>query len=98
VKSRHVPLRTCLACGVKQPQRQLVRIVRASSEWVEIDFKRVKHGRGGYLCHSRECWQRIWEKGLLERAFRTAIPSQAREYLWAQYMQWQGIAAGNEAP
>jgi predicted RNA-binding protein YlxR (DUF448 family) len=97
VKSRHVPLRTCLACGVKQPQRQLVRIVRASSEWVEIDFKRVKHGRGGYLCHSRECWQRIWEKGLLERAFRTAIPSQAREYLWAQYMQWQGIAAGNEA-
>ena len=98
MKSRHVPLRTCLACGVKQPQRQLVRIVRASSEWVEIDFKRVKHGRGGYLCHSRECWQRIWEKGLLERAFRTAIPSQAREYLWAQYMQWQGIAAGNEAP
>jgi predicted RNA-binding protein YlxR (DUF448 family) len=97
VKSRHVPLRTCLACGVKQPQRQLVRIVRASSEGVEIDFKRVKHGRGGYLCHSRECWQRIWEKGLLERAFRTAIPSQAREYLWAQYMQWQGIAAGNEA-
>ena len=97
MKPRHVPLRTCLACGVKQPQRQLVRIVRASSEWVEIDFKRVKHGRGGYLCHTRECWQRIWEKGLLERAFRTAIPSQAREYLWAQYMQWQGIAAGNEA-
>ena len=74
MRTRYVPLRTCLACGVKQPQRQLVRIVRTSPERVEIDFKRVKHGRGSYLCHSRECWQRVWDKGLLERAFRAAVP------------------------
>jgi predicted RNA-binding protein YlxR (DUF448 family) len=98
VRTRHVPLRTCLACGVKQPQRQLVRIVRASPERVEIDFKRVKHGRGAYICQSRECWQRVRDNGLLERAFRSAIPSQARDHLWAEYMQWQGIAAGNETP
>ena len=98
MRTRHVPLRTCLGCGVKQPQRRLVRIVRTSPRRVEIDFKRVKPGRGGYLCHSRECWRLLWEKGLLERAFRSAIPSQAREHLWAEYMQWQGIVAGNEAP
>jgi predicted RNA-binding protein YlxR (DUF448 family) len=98
VRTRHVPLRTCLACGAKQPQRRLVRLVLASPERVEIDFKRVKRGRGGYLCHSRECWQRVWEKGMLERAFRSSMPAQAKEYLWAQYMQWQGIVAGNEVP
>lgn len=98
MRTRHVPLRTCLACGVKQPQRELVRIVRAGPQRLEIDFKRVKHGRGGYLCNSRDCWQRVWEKGLLERAFRSAISSQAREHLWSEYMQWQGIVAGNEEP
>ena len=98
MRTRHVPLRTCLACGVKQPQRQLVRLVRTSSDRVEIDFKRVKRGRGGYLCHNRECWERVWEKGLLERAFRSPVPTQARKHLWAEYMQWQGIVAGNEAP
>lgn len=98
MRTRHVPLRTCLACGVKQPQRQLVRLVRASPERVEIDFKRVKHGRGAYLCHSRECWQQVWEKGLLERAFRSPVSTQAKEHLWAEYTQWQGIVAGNEAP
>jgi len=98
VRSRHVPLRTCLACGVKQPQRLLVRLVRSSPERVEIDFKRVKRGRGGYLCHSRECWQRVWDKGILERAFRSSVSAQARENLWAEYMQWQGIVAENEAP
>lgn len=87
-----------MGCGVKQPQRRLIRIVRTSPKRVEIDFKRVKPGRGGYLCHSRECWRLLWEKGLLERAFRSAIPSQAREHLWAEYMQWQGIVAGNETP
>ena len=98
MRARHVPLRTCLACGVKQPQRRLVRLVRTSPERVEIDFKRVKNGRGGYLCHSRDCWQRVWDKGLLERAFRSPVPSKARERLWAEYMQWQGIVAGNEVP
>ena len=98
MRSHHVPLRTCLACGVKQPQRLLVRLVRSSPERVEIDFKRVKRGRGGYLCHSRECWQRVWDKGILERAFRSSVSAQARENLWAEYMQWQGIVAENEAP
>ncbi len=98
MRTRHVPLRTCLACGVKQPQRRLVRLVRAAPDRVEIDFKRVKHGRGGYLCHSRECWRKVLEKGLLERAFRSVIPSQAREHLWAEYTQWQGIVAENETP
>ena len=87
-----------MACGEKQPQRQLVRLVCTSPDRVEIDFKRVKHGRGGYLCHNRECWQRVKERGLLERAFRSPVPDKAREHLWTEYMKWQGIVAGNEAP
>ena len=65
---------------------------------MEIDFKGRMSGRGAYICRKEECWKRGMEKGVLDRVLRTAISSDAKEDLRTQYMKWQGIAAGNEAP
>ena len=98
MRTKRVPVRTCLSCGEKQPQRDLVRFVRTPEGRIEIDFKGHKPGRGAYLCRKEGCWTRGMEKGVLDRVLRTAISSNARDGLQTQYMKWQEIAAGNEAP
>ena len=98
VRTRHVPIRTCLACGQKLPQRKLVRIVRTLEGNVEIDFKGRRVGRGAYLCTEVECWQKVLRKGDLDRALRTSVSLEAKEGLKAQYTEWQELAIGKEAP
>lgn len=55
--SRHIPFRSCIACGVKVDKRQLVRLVRSQDGSVLIDYLRIKTGRGAYLCPNSSCWE-----------------------------------------
>ena len=45
MRTRRVPLRTCLACGQKLLQRDLVRLVRTAEGRVEINAKGNKAGQ-----------------------------------------------------
>ena len=87
VKTRHVPERSCVACGQKLPKRQLTRIVRKPQGAVTVDPSGKAPGRGAYLCTSQACWQRGVQKGGLERGLRISIPSQDRERLLAFYQE-----------
>ena len=75
-KSRHVPERSCVACGVKMAKAQLVRVVRTAQGSVAVDATGRAPGRGAYLCHSLECWDRAIGKGALKRGFGQDITSQ----------------------
>ena len=97
MRTRRVPLRTCLACGQKLPQRDLVRLVRTAEGRVEINSRGDKAGRGAYLCPRQECWERGMGKGLLDRALRTTVSSDTKKQLKVQYMKQQGFADGKEA-
>ena len=96
MRTRRAPLRTCLACGQKLPQRDLVRLVRTAEGRVEINSSGDKAGRGAYLCPSQECWERGMGKGLLGRALRTTVSSDTTERLKVQHMKQQGFADGKE--
>ena len=98
VRTSHVPIRTCLACGQKLPQRELVRIVRTLDGKVEIDFKGRKAGRGAYICSEAECWEKVLTKGDLDRALRTSVSFEAKQGLKAQYTERQELVVGKEAP
>ena len=45
-KPRHIPLRTCIACGESRPKRELIRIVRTPDGHVVLDPTGKKSGRG----------------------------------------------------
>ena len=81
---RHVPVRTCLGCGVADPQSALLRIVRDSAGTLRLDTKRRAGGRGGYLHRSGECWARFTKRKGLVRSLRAAIDRPARAALVAQ--------------
>ena len=75
-KSRHVPERSCVACGAKMPKAQLIRIVRTAQGSIVVDINGRESGRGAYLCHIPECWDRALGKGALERSFKQALSAQ----------------------
>jgi predicted RNA-binding protein YlxR (DUF448 family) len=78
---KHIPQRTCVACGEVRPQRELVRLVRVSSGAVEVDPAGRKPGRGAYLCPAPDCWQSGLKKGRLEYVLRTTITEDNRKQL-----------------
>ncbi len=81
LRPRHVPQRTCIACGEKGAKRELIRIVRTADGTVEIDPTGKEAGRGAYLCKARRCWEIGLKKNRLERALKTRIVAEKREEL-----------------
>jgi predicted RNA-binding protein YlxR (DUF448 family) len=56
MKTRHVPLRTCVVCKEKKPKRELLRIVRTPEGEVVVDSTGRANGRGGYVCGGVGHW------------------------------------------
>ncbi len=80
-RPRRAPQRTCVNCGSTTAKRELIRLVRAPNGAVEPDPTGKRPGRGAYLCHNPECWERAAKKGRLENALRTKLSAEARAAL-----------------
>jgi hypothetical protein len=86
-KTRHVPERTCIACGRKLPKRDLVRIVKCADGQVMADPTGKANGRGSYLCNSDKCWELGVSRGSLERGLRSHLSANDKEALMNYYHQ-----------
>jgi uncharacterized protein len=83
-RNPHVPIRTCMGCGVTAPQLGLLRVVRTPDGALQLDATRRASGRGGYLHRSPECWHRFaGRKGAL-RSLRATVDRPARAALVAE--------------
>ena len=82
--NKHIPLRTCVACRVSRPKRELVRVVRTPEGVVMVDDTGRRSGRGAYLCRQRDCWETALARRQLEHALKVALTAetqaQLREY------------------
>lgn len=79
---KHIPLRRCVACSQQLPQRELIRIVRSPEGAVAVDQGRKKlPGRGAYLCHAAECWEKALKKDRLSYALKGNVSSEDRQRL-----------------
>ena len=78
---KHIPQRTCVACGRIRPKRELIRLVRIAGGGVEVDSDGRKPGRGAYLCPAADCWEAGLKGGRLEHTLRIAITPDNREQL-----------------
>ena len=95
-KNRHVPERSCVACGAKMPKAQLIRVVRTSQGPIIVDTTGREAGRGAYLCRIPDCWGRAIGKGALERSFKKDLSSLELEPVRTYYEA--NIAPQNTAP
>jgi predicted RNA-binding protein YlxR (DUF448 family) len=77
--NKHIPLRTCIACRIVRPKRELTRLVRINNGSVELDTSGKRIGRGAYLCP--ECWETGLRGAQLKRALRTTLTQDNIEQL-----------------
>lgn len=79
--AKKIPMRKCLGCGEMKEKKELIRVVRSKEMVYEIDLTSKKNGRGAYICHSRECFDKAVKSKGLERAFGAKIPIEVYEAL-----------------
>jgi hypothetical protein len=78
---KHIPQRTCVACRIVRPKRELVRIVRTPEGNVAVDETGKRNGRGAYLCSRYACWEKALTTGLLNQALRTNLTADVKAQL-----------------
>jgi predicted RNA-binding protein YlxR (DUF448 family) len=50
-RTRHVPLRRCVACRASLPKAELIRLVHDGDGW-RLDGSQRAGGRGTWVCHA----------------------------------------------
>jgi uncharacterized protein len=87
---RRIPQRMCVICRQTQAKRALMRVVRiatadaannADTASIQVDPSGKLSGRGAYLCHNPQCWQRAAQSELLAKALRTTLQPADRALL-----------------
>jgi len=78
---RHVPQRTCVACGAKGDQRQFIRVAFSPEKGICVPGSRGEGGRGAYLCPRKECWEKGLKSSRIERALRVTLTNEDRAAL-----------------
>ena len=66
------PERTCIGCGRKAPQRELVRFV-APTGMLEVDPQRRLPGRGAYTCRRPSCFEKAESRRAFARTLRRTV-------------------------
>ena len=74
------PVRRCVGCGRRAPQRELRRFAAVGGRLVE---SRTAPGRGVYTCRRLDCFERAGAQRGFARVLRTTVevdPALARLY------------------
>ena len=81
MRTKHQPLRTCVACRQAKPKRELTRIVRTPEGQIMVDPTGKANGRGAYLCSDRACWERAIKRRVLNHALKTEVDAEGTQRL-----------------
>jgi len=72
------PIRTCVGCGKRSPQAELIRFVAGAESALAIDSGRRARGRGAYLHSDASCWRSFSGRRGPIRSLRTNPSRPAR--------------------
>ena len=81
MKSRKIPMRTCVVTKEKCAKKDLIRIVRTPEGNVEIDLHGKKNGKGAYIKLSKEVIEKAQKTKALDRALEVPVPNSIYEEL-----------------
>lgn len=81
MKARKTPQRKCIATQEMFDKRDMLRIVRTPEGEVKIDPTGKAAGRGAYVSRSREAFDIVKKKRLLNRALKAEITDAMYEEL-----------------
>ncbi|WP_286884777.1 RNase P modulator RnpM [Aneurinibacillus sp. UBA3580] len=88
MKLRKTPQRKCLATQEMFEKRDLLRIVRTPEGEIKIDPTGKASGRGAYVSRSREAFDIVKKKKLLNRALKTEVTDEKYEELEREFARY----------
>ena len=85
MENKHIPLRKCIGCGVKNPKEKFMMVVRPSEDenkqiYADVG-KNKKSGRAAYICFDLECLKKARKVRRMERIFSCKIESEIYDAL-----------------
>ena len=74
MKTKKIPMRTCVVTREKQEKKNLIRVVRTPEGEVIVDLSGKSNGRGAYITKDLEVVNKARKSKVLEKHLETTIP------------------------
>ncbi len=81
MKTKKIPMRTCIITKEKCEKKDLVRVVRTPEGNVVVDITGKKNGRGAYLKKDKDVFAKAKQSGILEKVLEIKITDEVYEEL-----------------
>ena len=81
MKSKKIPMRTCVVTHEKLEKRELIRIVKNKDGEVFVDITGKQNGKGCYLKKEESVIKTAQTKKVLDRVLETTVPDSIYEEL-----------------
>ena len=81
MKTKKIPLRTCIVTKEKLPNQELIRVVRTPEKEIIIDETLRANGRGAYLKKDLEVFEKAKKTKALNKALEVEVPDTLFEEL-----------------
>lgn len=81
MKTKKIPLRTCIVTKEKLPKQELIRVVRTPEKEIIIDETLRANGRGAYLKKDLEVFEKAQKSKALNRHLEVEVPDDIFEEL-----------------
>ena len=82
MKTKKIPLRTCIVTKEKLPKQELIRVVRTPEKEIIIDETLRANGRGAYLKKDLEVFERAKKTKALNKALEVEVPDTEKKRLY----------------
>lgn len=79
MKSKKIPLRTCIITKEKLPKQELIRVVKNNENKVFVDLTGKSNGRGAYIKKDIEVLNKAIKTKALSRHLEIELPEELYE-------------------
>ena len=81
MKTKKIPMRTCVITKEKLDKRDLIRVVRTPEKTVVVDPTGKLNGKGAYLKKDLDVIEKAYKSKALERILEVPIPDEVYDNL-----------------
>jgi len=81
LKTKKIPMRSCVVTREKLPKQELVRVVKTKDGEVLVDLSGKANGRGAYLKKDKEVFEKAKKFKILDRILEIEISNELYDEL-----------------
>lgn len=81
MKTKKIPMRSCVVTHEKLPKQELVRVVRTPEGNVIVDVTGKANGRGAYLKKDLSVFEKAYNSKVLNKILEVEVPDSVFEEL-----------------